>query len=156
MMSSELIHRTETAEDETHNKPTSDSPFPCNSQRKHTNPIRDMLRKRGGRSPSWREAGDEVGGAGVDGGDAHSGEAGAACQALGGGRVALLVAGEDVADCGGAREPRWISINAPPVVTPSRSRTLTRMPEPVRGSPGWRRVAAEGVWGFGRSGSLRF
>ena len=50
------------------------------------------------------EAGDEVGGAGAGGGDADAGEAGGAGKALGGEGAALLVAREDVADGGGARE----------------------------------------------------
>ena len=50
------------------------------------------------------EAGDEVGGAGAGGGDADAGEAGGAGKALGGEGAALLVAREDVADHGGARQ----------------------------------------------------
>lgn len=50
------------------------------------------------------EAADEVGGAGAGRGDADAGTAGGAGVALGGEHAALLVARENVADGGGARE----------------------------------------------------
>ena len=59
---------------------------------------RDAVEERVG------EAADEVGGARAGGGDADPGEAGGARVALGGEDAALLVAREDVADGGGARE----------------------------------------------------